>query len=201
MKLKIWNVLVIILVCNILQAQEEIFIYNNGNEKEFFKINNSVKYIKYCGKQNINIDGLLDKFPTTEQVMPDVFKITLNNSNTDFFDRKISETDSIFVAEELIYKGDGTKQCCFNHVLLQTKGSVNLAEILKSYNIPYISYEKFGLCENEYILQLSVSEALYYSNKLFENGGEIVLPNVKQGLFFVTVILNDKKITEKIIVQ
>ena len=170
MKLKICNALIIILVCNILQAQEEIFIYNNGNEKEFFDINNSVKYIKYCGKQNIDIDGLLDKFPTTEQVMPDVFKITLNNSNKDLFDRKISETDSIFVADELIYKGDGTKQCCFNHILLQTKGSVNLAEILKSYNIPYISYENFGLCENEYILQLSVSEALYYSNKLFETG-------------------------------
>lgn len=157
----------ILLVCNMLQAQEEVFMYNENN-KEFFEVNDSVKYIKSFGKQNIDIDGLLDKFPTTEQVMPDVFKITLNNSNKDLFDRKISETDSVFVADELIYKGDGTKQCCFNHILLQPKGSIDLKGLLESHEIPYTSFESFGLCENEYLLELSVSEALYYANKLVE---------------------------------
>lgn len=157
------------MTCIIMHAQEDVYIYN-GNEKEFFEVNTSVKYIKFCGKQNIDIDGLFDKFPTTEQVMPDVFKITLNSSNKDFFDKKISETDSILVADELIYKGDGTKQCCFNNILLQTKGSVDLKELLEKHEIPYISFERFGLCENEYILELSVSEALFYANKLVETG-------------------------------
>ena len=55
----------------------------------------------------------------------------------------------------------------------------------------------------EEITSIRVFDAMgkiIYSNNNF-NGGEIVLPNVKQDLFFVTVILNDKKITEKIIVQ
>ena len=38
----------ILLVCNILQAQEEVFMYN-GNNKEFFEVNDSVKYIKSYG--------------------------------------------------------------------------------------------------------------------------------------------------------
>ena len=102
--------------------------------------------------------------------MPDVFKITLSDPNLDLFNRIIPEIDSVFVADELIYKGDGTKQCCFNHILLQTKGSVDLKGLLESHGIPYISFERFGLCENEYILKLSVSDALFYANKLVETG-------------------------------
>ena len=169
MKHKIYYMFLFLMTCIIMHAQKDVYIYN-GNDKEFFEVNKSVKYIKCCGKQNMDIDGLLAQFLTTEQVMPDVFKITLNNSNKDFFDRKISETDSIFVADELIYKGDGTKQCCFNHILLQTNGSVDLKELLERHEIPYISFERFGLCDNEYILELSVSEALFYANKLVETG-------------------------------
>ena len=152
-----------------MQAQEEVFIYS-GNEKEYFETNTSVKYIKCWGKQNRNFECLSDIIQTADQVMPDVFKITLDNSNKDLFNRKMYEIDSIYVADELIYKGDGTRQCCFDHILLQTKGSVVLSEILKSYNIPYISFESFGLCENEYLLKLSVPQALYYANKLVETG-------------------------------
>lgn len=41
---------------------------------------------------------------------------------------------------------------------------------------------------------------IIYSNNRF-NGGEIVLPNAKQGLYYVVVTLKDKTITEKIIIQ
>lgn len=169
MKPKICYALAFLWACNIAQAQEEVFIYN-GNNKMLFEVNRSVKYVKFYGKHNRNTENLFNIFQTTDQVMPDVIKITLNDSEKALFDRKISETDSIFVTDELIYKDDGTKQCCFNHILLQTIGSVNLKEILESKNIPYISFERFGLYENEYLIRLSVSEALYYSNKLFETG-------------------------------
>ena len=41
---------------------------------------------------------------------------------------------------------------------------------------------------------------IIYSNNRF-NGGAIVLPNAKQGLYYVVVTLKDKTITEKIIIQ
>ena len=41
---------------------------------------------------------------------------------------------------------------------------------------------------------------IIYSNNRF-NGSEIVLPNAKQGLYYVVVTLKDKTITEKIIIQ
>lgn len=41
---------------------------------------------------------------------------------------------------------------------------------------------------------------IIYSNNHF-NGGEIVLPNVKQGLYYIVVTLKNKTITEKIIIQ
>lgn len=144
-------------------------MYNN-NGKEYFEVNHSVKYVKYYGTQSRNFEGIFDKFQAIDTVMPDVLKIKLNNLNEELFYRKISEIDSVFITNELIYKRDGTKQCCFNHVLLQTKGSVNLKEFLEKYDIPYLSFEKFGVYENEYLLKLSVPEALYYSNKLFETG-------------------------------
>ena len=256
-------IVLLVLFSTIGQAQEEVFIYN-GNEKEYFEVNSFVKYVKCYGEQNCHIDNLFEIFPTTEQVMPDVFKVTLNSYNQSLFDIIISEIDSVFAADELIYKKDGTRQCCFNHIMLQTNGSVELSELLESYSVPYISFEKFGMCENEYLLKLSVSEALHYANILFEsgyfvyaqpsfyrfgvfhtnesisifpnpnngsfyvsltnndeitnikvfdttgkiiylnnrfNGGEIVLPNAKQGLYYVVVTLKDKTITEKIIIQ
>ena len=39
-----------------------------------------------------------------------------------------------------------------------------------------------------------------YSNKYF-NGGEIVLPNAKRGLYYVVVTLKDKTITNKMVIQ
>lgn len=50
----------ILLVCNMLQAQEEVFMYNENN-KEFFEVNDSVKYIKSFGKQNIDNDYNYEK--------------------------------------------------------------------------------------------------------------------------------------------
>ena len=50
----------ILLVCNMLQAQEEVFMYNENN-KEFFEANDSVKYIKSFGKQNIDNDYNYEK--------------------------------------------------------------------------------------------------------------------------------------------
>ena len=41
---------------------------------------------------------------------------------------------------------------------------------------------------------------IIYSNNRF-NGGEVILPNAKQGLYYVVVTLKDKTITEKIIIQ
>ena len=169
MKQKIYYIFLCLMTCIVMHAQEDVYIYN-GNDKEFFEVNNSVKYIKCYGKHDNHVKKLFDLFPTTEQVMPDVFKITLSDPNLDLFNRIIPEIDSVFVADELIYKGDGTKQCCFNHILLQTKGSVDLKGLLESHGIPYISFERFGLCENEYILKLSISEALFYANKLVETG-------------------------------
>ena len=169
MKHKIYYMLLFLMTCIVMHAQEDVYIYN-GNDKEFFEVNNSVKYIKCYGKHDKHVKNLFDLFPTNEQVMPDMFKITLSDPNLDLFNRIIPEIDSVFVANELIYKGDGTKQCCFNHILLQTKGSVDLKGLLESHGIPYISFERFGLCENEYILELSVSEALFYANKLVETG-------------------------------
>ena len=45
-----------------------------------------------------------------------------------------------------------------------------------------------------------ITGKIIYLNNRF-NGGEIVLPNAKQGLYYVVVTLKDKTITEKIIIQ
>ena len=41
---------------------------------------------------------------------------------------------------------------------------------------------------------------IIYLNSRF-NGGEVVFPNAKHGLYYVVVTLNNKTITEKIIIQ
>ena len=169
MKLKFCNTIAFLMLCCVLQAQEEIFIYN-GNDKQYFEVNQSVKYIKLYGAQRKNTTILYDVFENIDTIVPDIFKITLDNSDKYSFTTKISIIDSAFVADELIYKRDGTKQCCFDHILLQTKGSVNLTDILYNNNIPFVSYERFGMCDNEYVVKLSVSDALHYANTLFESG-------------------------------
>lgn len=202
-------IVLLVLFSTIGQAQEEVFIYN-GNEKEYFEVNSFVKYVKCYGEQNCHIDNLFEIFPTTEQVLPDVFKVTLNGYNQNLFNGALSEMDSVFAADELIYKKDGTRQCCFNHIMLQTKDSVNLSELLERFGIPYISFEKFGMCENEYLLKLSVSEALHYANILFESGYFVyaqpsfyrfgvfhtnesisISPNPNNGSFYVSLTNND----------
>lgn len=91
--------------------------------------------------------------------------------------------------------------------LIDTELSLESSNIdNKVYIIPNPNNGTFyvSLSNNEEeIIGITIYDAMgrtIYSNNKF-NGGEIVLPLVKQGLFFVTVILNDKKITEKIIVQ
>lgn len=138
MKLKFCNTIAFLMLCCVLQAQEEVFIYN-GNDKQYFEVNQSVKYIKLYGAQRKNTTILYDVFENIDTIVPDIFKITLDNSDKDSFTTKISIIDSAFVADELIYKRDGTKQCCFDHILLQTKGSVNLTDILYNNNIPFVS--------------------------------------------------------------
>lgn len=169
MKPKFCNAIAFLMLCCVLQAQEEVFIYN-GNDKEFFEVNQSVKYIKLYGAQQKNTTILYDVFKKIDTIAPNIFKITLDNPDKDSFNTKISIIDSAYVADELIYKGDGTKQCCFDHILLRTKGAVNLYDILDNYNIPFISYDRLGLCNNEYVVKLSVSMALHYANTLFESG-------------------------------
>lgn len=169
MKPKFCNAIAFLMLCCVLQAQEEVFIYNR-NDKEYFEVNQSVKYIKLYGAQRKNTTILYDVFGNVDAIEPNIFKITIDNSDKDSFSTKISIIDSVFVADELIYKKDGTKQCCFDHILLQTKGSVNLIDILYNYNIPFVSYERFGLYSNEFVVKLSVSGALHYANTLFESG-------------------------------
>ena len=60
-----------------------------------------------------------------------------------------------------------------------------------------------SLTNNDEITGIKVFDTMgkiIYSNNRF-NGGEVVLPDVKHGVYYVIVTLKDKTITEKIIIQ
>lgn len=81
----------------------------------------------------------------------------------------------------------------------------NIAD--KVYIIPNPNQGSFYVSlsnnEDDEITDIMVFDTMgkiIYSNNRF-NGGEIVLPNAKHGLYYVVVTLKDKTITEKIIIQ
>lgn len=162
--------LIMLLSCILTNAQEVVYIYNADGTKEYFKTNNTIRYIQYKESAKKNIQKLCSNTQKIDTIMPDILKITLKESDVIKFDKEIFSLDSIFFAKELIYTNDGTIQWCFNNILLQPKEDIEIENILKEYKIPYISYKSIGLAENEYLLELSVSEALYFANLLYETG-------------------------------
>lgn len=150
-------------------SAQEVFMYNENGEKEFFKVNSGIKYVKLTSSAP-NLHALFPLVQKVDTMMPDILKITLKESNKEKIGEIISGTEGIFTANELTYIKDGTMQWCFNLIMLQTKNDIGLENVLEQYEIPYSSYRPFGLADNEYLLELSVSEALPYSNLLYETG-------------------------------
>lgn len=87
---------------------------------------------------------------------------------------------------------------------VQTEPAQTIAD--KVYIIPNPNNGSFHLLlsnNEDEITGIKVFDTMgkiIYSNNHF-NGGEIVLPNVKQGLYYIVVTLKNKTITEKIIIQ
>ena len=160
----------ILLICVFANAQEIAFMYNTNGTKEFFQINNTIRYLQFTKSAKNNVIDLYAEAQKVDTIMPNVLKFTLKKSKVINFDKKASSIDSIFLSKELIYAKDGTIQWCFNTILFQIKDNIEIENLLDECEIPYISYNPIGLADNEYILELSTSEALYYANKLFETG-------------------------------
>lgn len=129
---------------------QEVFIYNEKGEKEYFMVNKTVKYAKLTS-------SAFRKYSSKE-------------SGKNMFNKLLSEKDSVMVADELIYIKDGCVQWCFNDILLQTKEETDLNILLNAFKVPYKSFRPYGLAKNEYLVKLSVSEALHFANLLYETG-------------------------------
>lgn len=156
--------------CGFIYAQNEVFMYNPDGTKEYFHVNNQVKYLQYKNSAVENIRSLCSIAQKVDTVMPDILKFTLDETNIERFERSASELDSVFLATELVYAKDSTIQWCFNKIQLQAKDNTELEDLLNMYEIPYESYKPFGLAEYEYLVELSVSEAFQYANLLYETG-------------------------------
>ena len=108
------NIFVIVnllfLLCAYVSAQD-VFIYNEKGDKEYFKMNNGVKYVKLAPYAS-NLHSLLSLVQKVDTVMPDMLKLTLKESDKDIIGKMVSETDGVFVADELTYTKDGTVQMC-----------------------------------------------------------------------------------------
>lgn len=156
--------------CGFIYAQNEVFMYNPDGTKEYFHVNNQVKYLQYKNSAVENIRSLCSIAQKVDTVMPDILKFTLDETNIERFERSASELDSVFLATELVYAKDSTIQWCFNKIQLQAKDNTKLENLLDMYDIPYNSYKPFGLAEYEYLVELSVSEAFQYANLLYETG-------------------------------
>ena len=153
-----------------IYAQNEVFMYNPDGTKEYFHINNQVKYLQYKNSVVDDLQSLCSIAQKVDTIMPDILKFTLDETNIERFERNASALDSVFLATELVYINDSTIQWCFNKILLQAKDNTELEDLLNMYEIPYKSYKPFGLAEYEYLVELSVSEAFQYANLLYETG-------------------------------
>lgn len=151
-------------------AQTRVFMYNEDGTKEYFFVNNIVRYLQYDEPSTPNVKSLYSIAQKVDTVMPGILKFTLKESDLEVFENKVSSLNAMFFTKELVYTKDSTIQWCFNKILLQTKDNSGLENILDTYEIPYLSYRTIGLAEHEYLVELSVSEALQYANMLYETG-------------------------------
>ena len=144
----------IILIVNLLfllftyAFAQEVFMYNEKGEKEYFKVNSGVKYVKLTSSAP-NLHALFPLVQKVDTMMPDILKITLKESNKEKIGEIISGTEGIFTANELTYIKDGTMQWCFNLIMLQTKNDIGLENVLEQYEIPYSSYRPFGFADKK----------------------------------------------------
>ena len=162
--------LVILFLAGYSYAQTKVFMYNEDGTKEYFFVNNVVRYLQYDELSTPNLKSLYSIAQKVDTVMPGILKFTLKESDVEIFEKKVFSLNSIFYTKELVYVRDSTIQWCFNKILLQTKDNSELKNILNTYEIPYLSYRTIGLAEHEYLVELSVSEALQYANLLYETG-------------------------------
>ena len=163
-------VFVMLVSCSFIYAQNEVFMYNPDGTKEYFYVNDKVKYLQYKNSAMEDVRSLCSIAQKVDTVMPDILKFTLDETNIERFDRNALALDSVFLATELVYINDSTIQWCFNKIMLQVKDNTKLDNLLDIYDIPYNSYKPFGLAEYEYLVELSVSEAFQYASLLYETG-------------------------------
>ncbi|WP_373802456.1 hypothetical protein [Bacteroides heparinolyticus] len=156
-------------LCCLTFAQNDVFVYGEDGLKEYFEVNKSVKYVQFNESASELMESLSLGYQDMDTVMPDILRFTLDKSEIGRFEQSMSRLESVYCADELIYK-DSTIQWCFNKILLQTNGSIDLKKVLEDNRVPYRSFQRFGLDENEYLVSLSVSESLNYSNSLYETG-------------------------------
>ena len=185
--------LVILFLAGYSYAQTKVFMYNEDGTKEYFFVNNVVRYLQYDELSTPNLKSLCSIAQKVDTVMPGILKFTLKESDVEIFEKKVFSLNSIFYTKELVYVRDSTIQWCFNKILLQTKDNSELENILNTYEIPYLSYRTIGLAEHEYLVELSVSEALQYANLLYETG----LFNYVVPSFYRTNMLNNPLYTSQ----
>ena len=185
--------LVILFLAGYSYAQTKVFMYNEDGTKEYFFVNNVVRYLQYDELSTPNLKSLYSIAQKVDTVMSGILKFTLKESDVEIFEKKVFSLNSIFYTKELVYVRDSTIQWCFNKILLQTKDNSELENILNTYEIPYLSYRTIGLAEHEYLVELSVSEALQYANLLYETG----LFNYVVPSFYRTNMLNNPLYTSQ----
>lgn len=92
-------------------SAQEVFMYNENGEKEFFKVNSGIKYVKLTSSAP-NLHALFPLIQKVDTVMPDLLKIIIKESDREKIGKTISEIKGVFPADELTYTKDGTVQMC-----------------------------------------------------------------------------------------
>lgn len=94
-------------------------------------------------------------------------------------------------------KYEGRKHPKDNYIKLSYKG---LTDVFFKNNDSILIYRRGDENEITGIRVFDTMGKIIYSSNRF-NGGEIVLPNAKQGLYYVVVTLKDKTITKKMVIK
>lgn len=156
-------------VCYI-SSQNNVFIYNEKGIKEYFEVNNNVRYIQLDKNDDKQVSSLIKLSSKVDTMAENIVKLHLTEANIKEFDEIISHYNSIQHSKELFFLSDHTIQFCFNTLIVKTKNDTELSEILVTYDIPYTTYKPFGADKNGYLIELSESKSLECANVLFETG-------------------------------
>lgn len=152
-------------------SQQFISIYDESGIKNYFIENETVKYVLFLDSLCVEDVKEFSSFSEhTDTMSHNMFRFTIHQNKNELFVKKLKNHANLLYSNELIYIKDSAIQWCFNEILLQTKQSHALKDVLDHCKIQYKSYKQFGFFENEYLVTLEFCEALKYANILYESG-------------------------------